>query len=45
MGTILKTLVHIIDVEYSWIRTIQGKPDIEIDMDSYNTIEKVKGLT
>ncbi|MFF5399863.1 DinB family protein [Peribacillus butanolivorans] len=45
MGTILKTLVHIIDVEYSWIRTIQGKPDIEIDMDSYNTIEKVKGLS
>ncbi|MFD6439005.1 DinB family protein [Peribacillus sp. NPDC060186] len=45
MGTILKTLVHIIDVEYSWIRTIQGKPDIEIDLDSYNTIEKVQDLS
>ena len=45
MGTIMKTLAHIIDVEYSWIRAIQGKTDIEIDLDSYDTIEAIQDLS
>ncbi|MGE6378558.1 DinB family protein [Peribacillus muralis] len=45
MGTILRTLAHIIDVECSWIRAIQGKADVEINLDSYNTIEKVEELS
>ena len=45
MGTIVKTLAHVIDVEYSWIRAIQGKPDIEIDLDSYDTIEAIQDLS
>lgn len=28
VGNILYTLFHIIDVEYSWIRGIQGKEDV-----------------
>lgn len=45
MGNILKTLAHIIDVECSWIRAIQGKPDVAIDLDAYDTIEKVEDLS
>ncbi|MGE7761588.1 DinB family protein [Peribacillus sp. NPDC097895] len=45
MGNVLRTLAHIIDVEYSWIRAIQGKPDLGIDLDSYDTIEKVEELS
>ena len=45
MGNILRTLAHIIDVECSWIRAIQGKPDVAIDLDAYNTIEKVEDLS
>ncbi|MFE3976051.1 MULTISPECIES: DinB family protein [unclassified Peribacillus] len=45
MGNILRTLAHIIDVECSWIRAIQGKPDVGIDLDAYNTIQKVEDLS
>ncbi|WP_141430435.1 DinB family protein [Bacillus sp. 03113] len=45
VGSILRTFVHIIDVEYSWIRDLQGKADCEINIDDYNTIEKVKELS
>lgn len=29
MGSILRTFFHIIDVEWSWIRMLEGKPDIQ----------------
>ncbi|MGN7478563.1 DinB family protein [Solibacillus silvestris] len=45
VGNILYTLFHIIDVEYSWIRGIQGKEDIVFQFDEYNTLEKVKSLS
>ncbi|MGG4266413.1 DinB family protein [Peribacillus simplex] len=45
MGNFLRTLAHIIDVECSWIRAIQGKPDIGIDLDAYDTIQKVEELS
>jgi uncharacterized damage-inducible protein DinB len=45
MGNILRTLAHIIDVECSWIRAIQGSPDIAIDLDAYDTIGKVEDLS
>lgn len=45
MGNILRTLAPIIDVECSWIRAIQGKPDVGIDLDAYNTIQKVEDLS
>ena len=42
---ILYTLFHIIDVEYSWIRGIQGKDDVVFQFTDYNTLEKVKSLS
>jgi uncharacterized damage-inducible protein DinB len=45
VGNILFTLFHIIDVEYSWIRGIQGKEDVVFQFDDYNTLEKVKALS
>ena len=45
VGSILYTLFHIIDVEYSWLRAIQGKEDIVVEFDDYDTIEKVKSLS
>ena len=45
VGNILYTLFHIIDVEYSWIRGIQGKEDVVFQFDEHNTLEKVKILS
>lgn len=45
MGSILYSLFHIIDVEYSWFRGIQGKEDVVIQFVDYNTLEKVRSLS
>ena len=45
VGSILYTLFHIIDVEYSWIRAIEGKDDLVVQFNDYNTLEKVKSLS
>ncbi|TFB13485.1 DUF664 domain-containing protein [Filobacillus milosensis] len=45
VGSILYTLFHIIDVEYSWIRGIQGKEDIKVEFADYNTPKKLKTLS
>ena len=45
VGSILHTLLHIIDVEYSWVRGIQGKEDVVFEFTDYNTLEKVKSLS
>ncbi len=44
MGSILHTLFHIIDVEWSWIRILQGKTDFQESFDDYNSLEKVRQL-
>ncbi|KOS04574.1 DinB family protein [Paenibacillus polymyxa] len=44
VGGILKTLFHIVDVEWSWIQTIQGKPDFQEDFSLYDTLDKVREL-
>jgi uncharacterized damage-inducible protein DinB len=41
VGGILHTLFHIIDVEWSWIRLLQGKEDFQEDFEDYNTLEKL----
>ncbi|MFA1819731.1 DinB family protein [Virgibacillus oceani] len=43
--SILYTLFHIIDVEYSWLRGIQGKEDVIVEFADYKTLEKVKSLS
>ncbi|MGE7689117.1 DinB family protein [Lysinibacillus sp. NPDC097214] len=45
VGSILYTLFHIIEVEYSWIRGIMGERDRIFDFDEYRTLEKVKNLS
>ncbi|MBP2079419.1 DinB family protein [Oceanobacillus polygoni] len=45
VGNILYTLFHIVDVEYSWIRAIQGKEDIVFSFADYHTLEEVKSLS
>ncbi|RDW21626.1 DinB family protein [Oceanobacillus chungangensis] len=45
VGNILYTFFHIIDVEYSWIRGIQGKEDVVFQFADYNSLEKVKSLS
>lgn len=45
MGSILQTLFHVADVEWSWIRVIQGKPDFQEDFKSYMTLERVRKLS
>ncbi|WP_019156766.1 DinB family protein [Robertmurraya massiliosenegalensis] len=44
MGSILHTLFHIIDVEWSWIRTLENKPDFQEDVEKYNSLKKVREL-
>ncbi|ETP70329.1 hypothetical protein G159_02025 [Planococcus glaciei CHR43] len=43
-GSILKTLFHITDVEWSWIRLLEGKDDFQEDFEKYNSLEKVRQL-
>lgn len=41
VGSILQTLFHIIDVEWSWIRSLQGKSDFQESFERFNTLEKI----
>lgn len=45
VGSILQTLFHIVDVEWSWIRTIEGKPDFQEDFKSFMSLELVRKLS
>lgn len=45
VGSILETLFHIVDVEYSWIRALQGEDDLDLQFQDYQSLEKVKGLS
>lgn len=44
VGGILHTLFHIIDVEWSWIRVMQGKPDFQESFADYQNLNQVKQL-
>jgi len=44
MGSILHTLFHIVDVEWSWIRLLQGKTDFQDSFDGYKNLNKVRKL-
>jgi uncharacterized damage-inducible protein DinB len=45
LGSILRTLFHIVDVEYSWILLLQGKPDFEETFEQHATLTSVKRLS
>jgi uncharacterized damage-inducible protein DinB len=44
VGSILHTLFHIVDVEWSWIRIMQGKPDFQEDFQQYKSLDAVRVL-
>lgn len=44
MGSILLTLFHIVDVEWSWIRSLQGKTDFQESFDHYKSLSQVRKL-
>ncbi|EOO20236.1 hypothetical protein IGA_01748 [Bacillus cereus HuA3-9] len=45
VGSILETLFHIVDVEYSWICDLKGKEVDEPQSKDYQSIQKVKALS
>lgn len=44
LGSVLHTLFHIIDVEWSWIRIVQGKSDCQESFLNYQTLAQVRQL-
>ncbi|MGD6856517.1 DinB family protein [Bacillus infantis] len=44
-GSILHTLLHIADVEYSWIRAIKGLGDTIVDFEEYRSLSEAKQLS
>jgi uncharacterized damage-inducible protein DinB len=40
----LHTLFHIVDVEWSWIRLLQGKTDFQESFDGYRSLNQVRKL-
>ncbi|WP_230191996.1 DinB family protein [Paenibacillus sp. CECT 9249] len=44
VGGILHTLFHIVDVEWSWVRVLQGKDDFQENFDEYRSLERVRQL-
>ncbi|ASN05631.1 DinB family protein [Virgibacillus necropolis] len=45
VGSVLYTLFHIVDVEYSWICGLQGKPEPEEPpFETYDSLSKVRDL-
>jgi uncharacterized damage-inducible protein DinB len=45
VGSFLKTLWHVVDAEYSWLRAVEGKPDISLPFDNYQTLGLVHSLS
>jgi uncharacterized damage-inducible protein DinB len=45
IGSILKTLFHVVEVEYSWIRALQGEPDIILEFNDYMDLELIQKLS
>lgn len=45
VGSMLKTLFHIVDVEYSWIQVVRGGSVIDPDYEDYNRLDLVRDLS
>lgn len=45
VGGILHTLFHIVDVEYSWISGLQGKPEFTEPFEQHASLQKVMDLS
>ncbi len=42
VGSIMKTLVHVVDAGYSYVRLLQGKPDVELNYELSNELPNVE---
>ncbi|TYP70708.1 DinB family protein [Paenibacillus methanolicus] len=45
VGSFLRTMAHIVDVEDSWLRGLRGLPDEPFDYDRYPTLEDAKAFS
>ncbi len=45
LGSIPKTLFHIVDTEYSWLRALKGEPDLKPDYKDYSTLASIQDLS
>ena len=45
VGSILRTLFHVVDVEQTWIRGLKAEDDIRYDFESYTSVTKVRELS
>ncbi|TCZ80950.1 DUF664 domain-containing protein [Paenibacillus albiflavus] len=45
VGSFLRTIFHIVDVEYSWVCAMMGKPVEDPDFADYQTLEAVRELS
>lgn len=45
VGSFLRTLWHIVDSEYSWIRATVGKSDVQLPFEDYQTLRQVRALS
>lgn len=45
VGSILRTLLHVVDVEQAWIQGLQGKPEFHYRDEDYTSLDAIKGLS
>jgi uncharacterized damage-inducible protein DinB len=44
-GSIMKTVYHIIDVEYSWMMALEGSREIATTYEEYCTVDRLRALS
>ncbi|WP_211746658.1 DinB family protein [Paenibacillus sp. Marseille-Q4541] len=45
LGSILRTLFHIVDIEQAWMRGLQGVPEFHYSYDDYPSLAAIKALS
>lgn len=45
LGSIPKTLFHVVDTEYSWLRALKGEPDLKPDYKDFGTLGSIQDLS
>ncbi|MCM3127471.1 MULTISPECIES: DinB family protein [unclassified Paenibacillus] len=45
LGSILRTLFHIVDIEQAWINGLQGVPEFHYTYEDYSSLEEIKALS
>ena len=45
LGTFLRTLWHVVDAAYSWIRAIEGKPDLQFPFGDDAKVDEIRSFS